>query len=187
MNQVYLLCNISRQAHQQAISRQLNQKEKEVIYIRLMEQTREIHPGMGLRTMYEMLEPDSIGRDAFIALGLSEGFRLKAIENKVRTTYSIKSHRYTNLLSGIKFTDVNQIWSSDITYYLCLEKVYYIVFIMDVYSRRIIGYSVSDNMRAENNFNALKMALRLRGVSIYHNQLIHHSDKGSQYASDLYT
>lgn len=187
MNEVYLLCNISRQAHQQAMERILNQNEKEVIYIRLMEQTREIHPGMGLRSMYQMLEPDSIGRDAFVALGLREGFRLKAVEKKIRTTYSVKAHRYTNLLSELKFTDVNQIWSSDITYLICLGKVYYLVIIMDVYSRRIIGYNFADNMRAENNFNALKMALTLRGINNYQEQLIHHSDKGSQYASDLYT
>lgn len=161
--------------------------EKEIIFVRLMEQTREIHPGMGLRMMYEMLKPEDIGRDAFIALGLSEGFRLKSVEKKVRTTYSIKSNRYKNLLVGKWFTDINQVWSSDITYLYCLDRFYYIVMIMDVYSRRIIGYSIADNMRAENNFTALKMALMLRGIKNYHKTLIHHSDKGSQYASDLYT
>jgi putative transposase len=161
--------------------------EKELIFVRLMEQTREIHPGMGLRMMYEMLKPEDIGRDAFIALGLSEGFRLKSVEKKVRTTYSIKSNRYKNLLVGKWFTDINQVWSSDITYLYCLDRFYYIVMIMDVYSRRIIGYSIADNMRAENNFAALKMALMLRGITNYHKTLIHHSDKGSQYASDLYT
>jgi transposase InsO family protein len=161
--------------------------EKEIIFVRLMEQTREIHPGMGLRMMYEMLKPEDIGRDAFIALGLSEGFRLKSVEKKVRTTYSIKSNRYKNLLVGKWFTDINQVWSSDITYLYCLDRFYYIVMIMDVYSRRIIGYSIADNMRAENNFAALKMALMLRGITNYHKTLIHHSDKGSQYASDLYT
>lgn len=187
MKQVYLLCNLSKQAHHQALLRLKRQIEKEEVYIRLMEQTREIHPGMGLRIMYDMLQPESIGRDAFIALGLQQGFRLKVIEKKTRTTYSVKSHRYSNLLSGRKFTDINQLWSSDITYVFCLDKFYYLVMIMDVYSRRIIGYSLSDNMRAENNFNALKMALHLRGIGHYHKQLIHHSDKGSQYASDIYT
>ena len=75
---------------------------------------------------------------------------------------------------------------SDITYYYGLGRFYYLVLIMDVYSRRILGYSLADNMRAENNLNALKMALNLRGKNHYHNQLIHHSDKGSQYVSDIY-
>lgn len=187
MKQIYLLCNLSKQAHYQALLRQRKQIQKEELYIRLMEQTRQIHPGMGLRTMYDMLQPENIGRDAFIALGLRQGFRLKAVEKKTRTTYSVKSHRYGNLLGGRRFTDINQLWSSDITYIFCLDKFYYLVIIMDVYSRRIIGYSLSNNMRAENNFQALKMAIHLRGIGHYHQHLIHHSDKGSQYASDIYT
>lgn len=184
---MYLLCGVSKQAHHQALIRLRKQLEKQEIYLRLMEQTREIHPGMGLRTMYEMLQPDGIGRDAFIALGLQYGFRLKAVEKQTRTTYSVKSHRYRNLLAGRKFTDVNQLWSSDITYLYCLERFYYLVMIMDVYSRRIVGYNLSDNMRAENNLNALKMALNVRGIDDYQQGLIHHSDKGTQYASDIYT
>jgi len=153
----------------------------------MMEQAREIHPGMGLRTMYEMLAPEGIGRDGFIALGLQEGFRLKSIEKQTRTTYSVKSSRYKNLLGGVEFTDINELWSSDITYFFCLEQFFYIVFIMDVYSRRIIGYSIADNMRAENNVTALKMALKTRDINDYSQRLIHHSDKGTQYASDSYT
>lgn len=85
------------------------------------------------------------------------------------------------------FTGVNQLWSSDITYLFCLGRFYYLVLIMDVYSRRVVGYSIADNMRAENNFAALKMALALRGVAHYMSSLIHHSDKGAQYVSDIYT
>jgi putative transposase len=187
MKMIYLLCNISKQGHHQAIARLKNQIQKQELYVRLMETTREIHPGMGLRTMYDMLLPEGIGRDNFIALGLAEGFRLQTKEKETRTTYSVKSHRYSNLLSGVKFTDVNQLWSSDITYFHCAGSFYYIFLIMDVYTRRIVGYSIADNMRSENNVSALTMALTLRGVSDYKGQLIHHSDKGSQYASDTYT
>jgi len=134
-----------------------------------------MHPGMGLRTIYERYEPQGIGRDAFIELGLRNGFRLKAVHKSVRTTFSVKSNRYRNLLDGIRFTDVNQIWTSDITYFKIGEKTYYIVLIMDVYSRRIIGYSVADNMRAEQNIKALQMALDLRGINHYNKELIHHS------------
>ena len=181
------MCSISRQAHYQAVQRGVQQEEKAVLYLRMMEQCREIHPGMGLRTMYEMLNPEGIGRDAFIELGLEEGFRLKNVEKQTRTTYSVKSNRYRNLLGGVEFTDINELWSSDITYFFCLEQFFYIVFIMDVYSRRIIGYSIADNLRAENNLLALKMALETRGIDDYRQGLIHHSDKGTQYASDSYT
>jgi len=56
-----------------------------------------MHPGMGLRTMYEMLQPEGIGRDGFIALGIQEGYRLQSIERQTRTTFSVKTNRYCNL------------------------------------------------------------------------------------------
>jgi len=187
MQSVFFLCGISRQAHHQALARFKNEAIKSELYIRMMEEVREFHPGMGLRTMYQMLQPEGIGRDGFVILGLQEGFRLKTIEKYTRTTYSVKSNRYKNLLEGVTLTSINQVWSSDITYYYGFEHFYYIVLVMDVYSRRVIGYALSDNMRAENNLKALKMAIKTRGVKHYANTLIHHSDKGTQYASDLYT
>jgi putative transposase len=187
MNDVFALCGISRQAHHQALQRYLKEEQKAELYVRSMGQVREIHPGMGLKTMYEMLQPEGIGRDAFIALGLQEGFRLKTIEKQTRTTYSVKSRRYGNLLGNVEFSGINQLWSSDITYLYCLDQFFYIVLIMDVYSRRIIGYHIADNMRSENNLSALQMALELRGIEKYNQRLIHHSDKGTQYASDAYT
>jgi hypothetical protein len=95
MKAIYELCGITRQAHQQAIQRSLNESEKAHLYVRLMEGVRQEHPGMGLRTMYELLQPDGIGRDAFVSLGLQEGFRLKTVEKYTRTTYSVKSSRHT--------------------------------------------------------------------------------------------
>lgn len=94
MNDVFNFCGISRQAHHQALQRLVQERQKATLYVRSMEQIREIHPGMGLRTMYEMLQPGGIGRDAFVALGLQEGFRLKSVEKQTRTTCSTKSNRY---------------------------------------------------------------------------------------------
>lgn len=187
MRSVFALCGISRQAHHQALARSRDVASKSVLYVRMMEEVRAIHPGMGLRTMYGMLAPEGIGRDAFVSLGLSEGFRLKTIERYTRTTYSVKSNRYGNLLGGLVMTGIDQVWSGDITYYYGFEHFYYIVLLMDVYSRRIVGYALSDNMRAENNLKSLAMALKTRGVSKFGQKLIHHSDKGGQYASDKYT
>jgi putative transposase len=187
LKDIFLLCGISKQAHAQAIKRAKVLRKKEALYIGFMYEIRDLHPGMGLRKMYEQFQPEGIGRDAFIALGLREGLRLRSISDPKRTTYSVKSNRYPNLLTAKKFTAVNQIWASDIFYFPLGKRHYYVVLIMDVYSRRIIGYSVADNLRAENNLRALRMALHLRGIDHYHQGLIHHSDKGSQYISDDYT
>ena len=187
MNHLYLCMGVSRQGHWEAVKRACEQAQKEPYYLGLIAEVREMHPGMGLRTMYDQFLPEGIGRDAFIALGLREGFRLKAIHNPVRTTLSVKSLKYGNLCIGKQFTDVNQLWVSDIFYFPIDGRHYYVVLIMDVYSRRLLGYSVADNLRAENNLKALHMALSVRGIDHYHDRLIHHSDKGSQYISNDYT
>ena len=187
MQDIYLLNGVSKQGHHQAMQRERAWQDKSVFYIALMYEIRTVHPAMGLRTMYEMSQPEGIGRDAFIFLGLQAGFRLQIAHNPIRTTFSIPSRRYPNLLQGRELTDVNQLWTSDITYFFYNSRYYYIVLVMDVYSRRLIGWSVADNMRAENNVAALRMALILRGIKNYHQSLIHHSDRGAQYTSDAYT
>lgn len=182
-----MLCGISKQSHLKAIKEEQEQLAKVPLYLNLIFEARELHPVMGLRAIYDMYQPEGIGRDAFIFLGKTEGLQLEQRQSPTRTTFSVKSNRYRNLLEDKWFTDVNQVWTSDITYFRIAEKYYYITFIMDIYSRRIIGYHVADNMRAENNVYALQMALHLRGIKHYDNKLIHHSDKGSQYTSNDYT
>lgn len=187
MKQVYLHCGISKQGHYDALQREQRRQSLALSYLGLMLECRGIHPGMGLRTMYAQLKPEGIGRDAFIALGLREGFRLRVLTNPKRTTYAVKNCRYGNLLSGHRFKGVNRVWVSDLFYFTKFDKHLYVVLIMDAYSRRIVGYSAADNMRAENFLAALQMALELRGIDSYEKQLIHHSDRGSQYVSEAYT
>ena len=184
---LYLFEGISRQAHAKSVNRIKQCLNLETCYIGFMAEIRKIHPGMGLRKMYEQFNPTGIGRDAFIFLGLQHGYRLGFKRNASRTTYSIKSNRYKNLLAKKKFTKVNQLWVSDITYYSFNGRHFYIVLLMDVYSRRILGYSISKNMKAENNIKALMMAITTRGETDYDHELIHHSDRGSQYVSNDYT
>ncbi|MEG9329251.1 DDE-type integrase/transposase/recombinase [Salinimicrobium catena] len=80
-------------------------------------------------------------------------------------------------------TGVNQIWVSDITYYEMNSKFYYLTFIMDQYSRRIIGYSASRTLKTVNTtVPALQMALeRITGREEV--KPIIHSDGGGQYYS----
>src|SRR5690606_19883784 len=87
------------------------------------------------------------------------------------------------LVTGRELTGVNQVWVSDITYYEMNCKFYYLTFIMDQYSRRIIGYSASHTLRTEDTtVAALKMALgRLKGDQGV--RPIIHSDGGGQYYS----
>lgn len=187
MKDVYQLSGISKQAYHQAQQDRRKITQISICYIGLIMEVRQIHPGMGLREIYENYHPEGIGRDAFIEIGKAAGLIVKTKVVAHRTTYSIPNNLYNNLLLEKKFTDVNQIWTSDITYYKLGAENYYIVLIMDVYSRRIVGYSIAKDMRALNNVKALKMALKLRNIQHYDNQLIHHSDRGAQYIAYEYT
>lgn len=187
MSTIYRWCGVTRQSHWKAMQHLRLRESLASCYVGFILEARELHPGMGLRAIYEQFNPEGIGRDAFIELGLQEGFRLRAHEQPHRTTFSVKNNRYRNLLEGKRFTGVNQLWVSDLFYFRLGNRHYYVVLIMDVYSRAIIGYSVADNMRAENNVAALNMALDSRGVENYNGSLIHHSDRGGQYVSDVYT
>lgn len=132
-----------------------------------------------------MLNPSWIGRDNFIELLMSLGYRVQKQKNYCRTTYSIKNNYYPNLIEGMELTGINQVVQTDITYYWINGKFCYITFLIDVYSRRITGYYASGNLRVEANIKALKMLFKERkdfDLSL----LIHHSDRDGQYIDKGY-
>ncbi len=79
----------------------------------------------------------------------------------------------------------NQLWVSDFTYVSTWQGWQYVAFVIDVYARRIVGWRVSSSMRTDFVLDALEQALYDRRP--HTNALIHHSDRGSQYLSILYT
>lgn len=187
MGQVYLVSGISRQAYHQQLLRNENKIFIESRLIEMVKEIREDHPRMGARKLYEILHlQGTIGINRFERLLSSSGLNIVQKRSAQITTDS--NHpwfKYTNLTHGLKLTGVNQLWASDITYYMIGESTLYITFMMDVYSRRILAYSVSDNMLHDNNVEVLNSSIKLRkGIGI--EGLIHHSDKGSQYCSKAY-
>ena len=96
--------------------------------------------------------------------------------------------KYPNLLKkeDIKITRLNQVWVSDITYIRLPEGFVYLAVVLDAYSRKVIGYCLSENIDTDLVVTALKMAIKERGIIDAKNELIHHSDKGVQYASKAY-
>ncbi len=145
-----------------------------------VDEIRRNHPGCGVEKMYYALKPDFIGRDRFVDTFMDLGYRLKVKKNHSKTTIASKIY-YPNLIKGMQVTGPCVIWQSDITYIRIKDQYYYAVFIIDVYTKKIVGYQVSDNMRAKANLSALKMALKDNKPP-----LIHHSDRGSQYTSKEY-
>jgi transposase InsO family protein len=180
MNQLYKVVGISKQAINQYSKRQaiFNDKVKALLYE--AEELRKEHPGCGVEKMYNTLKPDFIGRDRFIDTFMDLGFRLKTKKNYKRTTYA-SSIYYPNLIKGMVINKPSMVWQSDITYIYVNERFYYGVFIIDVYTKKIVGYQLSNHMRATANSKALEMALESNNAP-----LMHHSDRGSQYTYKEY-
>jgi len=175
MNQLYRIAGISKQAVNQYAKRQLAFDEKVKHLVIEAEELRREHPGCGVEKMYTALKPDFIGRDRFVTLFMDLGFRLKRKRNYKRTTYA-GSVYYPNLIKGMEVNAPSMIWQSDITYIYVAERFYYAVFILDVYTKKIVGHQLSNHMRATANVKALGMALKQHTAP-----KIHHSDRGSQY------
>lgn len=185
LNDLYKEIGISKQAVYQYIQRETIEEKKLLSLICEVDLIRSDQPGCGVEKMYYMLSPDWIGRDKFLNTMIELGYRINKPKNFIRTTYSIKTHYYPNLILGMQIMSLNIVWQTDITYYLVGNKFCYITFIIDVYSRRIIGYCASESLRATANIKALSMALITRkGMDI--SRLIHHSDRGSQYIDSDY-
>lgn len=187
LTQLYQAIGISKQAHWKYIKRDLSNKENKEIVLQNMLAVRMLHPKIGAKKMYKILQPKDFGRDNFINIYKEAGLSVIKHKNYRRTTFSNPAMRYQNHVVNLSINNINQLWTSDITYLEIGERKFlYIVFIMDVYSRRILGYNVSENLSAKSNIIALKMSLKLRKIKSYTN-LIHHSDRGVQYTSIKYT
>lgn len=180
MNQLYKSIGITKQAVYQYAKRQGVFDNKVAGLVMEADRLREDHPGCGVEKMYDTLRPDFMGRDRFVETFMELGYRLKRKKNFRRTTYSTAMH-YPNLIKGMEVNAPCVIWQSDITYIRVGEKFYYAVFIIDVYTKKIVGHQVSDHMRATANVKALQIALKGNKAPE-----IHHSDRGSQYIYNEY-
>ena len=147
-------------------------------------------PRLGTRKLYYLLRSDidalgiKIGRDALFDYLRSEHLLIKPKKNYTKTTDSKHwLRKYPNLMLGVKAQRPEQYFVSDITYIKSREKTHYLSLVTDAYSRKIMGFKLSDDMSTENVVQALHMAVLKRKTQ---QSLIHHSDRGLQYCSSLY-
>lgn len=185
MKEVYEVAGISKQALHQHRKRGLQKASEAYQFFEQADKIRKDHPGAGCRKMAVDLRVNGWGRDKIEQLLLGNGYRLNYPRNYARTTYAQKDIYYPNLIEGLELTGINQLVQTDITYVRVCGRFYYLVFLIDVYSRRICGYATSKTLHAEGNIRALKMLLKIRkGASL--GGMIHHSDRGSQYVDADY-
>lgn len=187
---VSLLCKyakISRQAYYKSLTITTIKDDFEHI-IAEVKSIRSIMPRIGTRKLYYLLKSKisclNIGRDRLFKLLRIKDLLIYPKRQYRKTTNSL--HRFyvhKNLIEDLSITRKNQVWVSDITYIKTLNKHCYLALITDVFSRKIVGYDISESLSADGVLRALKMGIRnhscLQG-------LIHHSDRGIQYCCNDY-
>jgi len=128
-----------------------------------------------------------VGRDRVARLMRSLGLHGVHRGKKRRTTTPGPEGERPSDLVERQFVaaEPNRLWVADLTYVTTFSGFCYVAFVIDVFSRTIVGWQVATNLRAELALDALEMAIWRRGREL--TGLIHHSDRGSQYLAIRYT
>jgi putative transposase len=146
-------------------------------------------PRLGVRKLYHLLNQQGqthIGRDKLFSILRDQGLLVgKRRKYTVTTNSKHWLKKYSNLTKDINLERPEQLWVADITYIDTLEGNAYLHLVTDAYSKQIMGYELCNNMEAVSTLKALNMALSKRQYGA--SELIHHSDRGLQYCSKLYT
>jgi len=180
----------TRQAYYKRKEYNYKGRLNEDLILTVIRNIRETQKRIGGRKMLKMIrervpEELQIGRDEFFNLLRQHGLLVRKRKRRVVTTNSFHwLHKYPNLIKGLLPERSNHVWVSDITYIRTEEGFLYLYLITDAYSRKIIGWHLSDNLGSDNAIHALYMAIsQLPAES---REIIHHSDRGIQYCSVKY-
>lgn len=145
-------------------------------------------PGYGYRRITAELQNCGYEVNRKCVLRLMRQDNLLCLKKKFKPVTTDSNHGlpvYPNLLKSTKITGLNQVWASDITYIQLLHEHIYLAVILDLYSRKCIGWELSRNIDSQLVMNALSKALENRWSESTQG-IVHHSDQGVQYASNDY-
>jgi transposase InsO family protein len=156
----------------------------------LINRERHLQPRLGGRKLYFMLRSDihqiapHFGRDKFFSLLRKYNLLVERKRQYQKTTHSWHHfHKYSNLIKELSPSRPNHVWASDITYLRTDRGFVYLSLLTDMYSRKIVGWCLSESLSIEGCMTALKKALKENSLQ---EPLIHHSDRGVQYCSHDY-
>ena len=180
----------SSQAYHKHNKKALINQVNEKFILEQIDAIRKHQPRCGGRKLFIMLQPFfkehniSMGRDKFFDVLKRNKLLVRRTKRSVHTTDS-KHHfyRYPNLVKGFTPLKAHELWVADITYIPLKERFAYLFLITDAYSRKIVGFYVSDDMKVNSAVVALKKALAQKPPETI---VIHHSDRGIQYCSTEY-
>lgn len=153
-----------------------------------IEEIAEEFPGYGQRRIYKQLrrekEWSSVNHKRVERIVREQNLQCKQPRAyRVTTNSNHKFLRYPNLIKDIVPVQINQIWVADITYIHLLRGFVFLAAVLDLFSRKVIGYALSLTLDASFVVEALKMAIKRRSPAP---GCIHHSDHGVQYACKEY-
>ena len=195
LEQSCVLLGYSKQAYYKSLQHHEARAFDEYLILELIHQKRKVWKKGSGRNLLACLKDDlkkhniKIGRDKFFELLRANNLLIKRKIRRTSTTNSYHHyHRYPNLIRELTPHRPNHVWVSDITYVWIQEEAcfMYLFLVTDMYSRKIIGYTISRSLKAIGAIEALKMAIsQTNRMSL--GQTIHHSDRGVQYCCNDYT
>ena len=177
---------ISKQAYYKAGKKRRKHKEQEETVITEVMKIRKEQPRIWTRKIHYLLKDKiNIGRDKLFLIMKKEQMLIGKKKKYIKTTNSKHWMRtYKDISKEVELKEPEQLWVSDITYLYSREETLYLHLVSDAYSKQIMGYRLSNDLKSESTLKALELAIKRR--SYPERQIIHHSDRGLQYCSKLY-
>ncbi len=182
--------DITRDAYYKYLKRFELRKIFENKVIVLVNEERKVQPRVGTRKLHEALLDQfvasgfKIGRDSLFGILRAHNMLVRPKKVSCKTTDSYHRFRtYKNLIKNLTISRPNQVWVSDITYIRTINGFCYLALVTDLFSRKIVGYDISDSLELAGCLRAFKRALKTARPA---QGLIHHSDRGAQYCSKQY-
>ena len=182
---------LKRDAYYKYKSRADKRLKIEQQIIQIVQKRRRSLPREGVRKLKVSLNQEfknaniKVGRDTLFNILRKHNMLTLRKKYSSRTTNSLhRFYKYKNIIKDLEVTRPNQVWVSDITYIRTVKGFCYLALITDMHSRKIVGYDLSDSLELKGCVRALNKAL-YQAKNIKH--LIHHSDRGIQYCSNVYT
>jgi transposase InsO family protein len=181
---------ISRDAFYKMCYRNNQAIRREQLVLELVLKRRAELPREGVRKLHKTLAKHlqdnhiPLGRDKLFDLLRKNNMLVRPKKKYVRTTNSWhRLYKHPNRIKQLNITRPNQLWVSDITYIRLIRGHCYLALITDAFSRKIVGYDISDSLELAGCLRALNRALKQLPME---HDLIHHSDRGIQYCSNQY-
>jgi len=183
------LFGYNRQVYYRSLKRKEYHQQRAGRVVSMVKAIRLRMPRLGGKKLYHILQGQlqeiGVGRDKLFDILRANHLLIKPKRQYHITTNS--HHRFRKHKNLIEETVVHrpeQVWVSDITYVGDRSHPQYLALVTDSYSKKIVGYDLSESLSVAGSVRALEMALKSRKYK--ESQLIHHSDRGLQYCSDQY-